>query len=65
MKNFTYAFDSLSGTGLKVSLNKIISVYPGCDSLTMSRESMLENLCGLLNRPVTGTNQQATNSPLA
>ena len=38
--NFTYAFDSLSGTGLKVSLNKIISVYPGCDSLTMSRECM-------------------------
>ena len=38
--NFTYAFDSLSGTGLKVSLNKIISVYPRCDSLTMSRECM-------------------------
>ena len=33
--NFTYAFDSLSGTELKVSLNAILSVYPGCDSVTM------------------------------
>ena len=32
---FTYAFDSLSGTELKVSLNAIFSVYPGGHSVTM------------------------------
>ena len=52
--NFTYAFDSLSGTELKVSLNYIFSVYPGCDSLADYRYDV-ENECGLLNRPVTGT----------
>ena len=32
-----YAFDSLNGTELKlkVSLNAILSVFPGCHSMTM------------------------------
>ena len=34
--NFTYAFDSLSGTELKVSLNDIFSVHPGCDSVSLT-----------------------------
>ena len=41
--NHFNAFDSLSETELKVSLNKIFSVYPGCQL----HDYDVENECGL------------------